>query len=123
MLIICNVPNFCQCSTCVKRTNPQNEAGCFFPQPTSFLCIRNMSYGSFGMMSARIKYKSQPKPGMIIARMRIMIGSMFKYSPIPPQTPAIQRLLRDLYKRFISMFFIPYPKTGLAAEGALKQDL
>ena len=60
------------------------------------------------MNIAQSKYASQPKPGITIARMRTIIGSILKYSPIPPHTPAIQRFLRDLYKRFVSICILHF---------------
>ena len=65
---------------------------------------KNARY-SDGMSKAHMRYATQPKPGIMIANMRTIIGSMFKYSPSPPQTPAIHLLLRERYKRFVSIFY------------------
>jgi hypothetical protein len=40
---------------------------------------------------------------------------MLKYSPMPPHTPAIQRLVRDLYNRLIS---IKFPPISILSDGS-----
>ena len=58
---------------------------------------------SEGTTITHIRYTSQPKPGRTIANIRIIIGSILKYSPIPPQTPAIMRFFLERCKRLGSM--------------------
>ena len=65
--------------------------------------FRTFSYGSSDMTSAATKYANIPVPHpntKITAISRTTVGSILKYSAIPPHTPKILRSVRDLYKRF-----------------------
>ena len=73
-----------------------------------FIFVSNANSPSYseGINIAQIRYVPQPMPGIITASIRIMTGSMFMYSPSPPQTPARMRLLRERYRRLCPIVFL-----------------
>ena len=69
-------------------------------------------YGCSGIITAAIKYTRSPVPQLIHARSappsRINVGSILKYSAIPPHTPQIILFSLDLYNFFCSIFLSPF---------------
>ena len=64
----------------------------------------------FGIIMAQRKYARIPAPQKqlkITHIIRISVGSMLKYSAIPPHTPQIIQFTSDLYKRLFSIIIPP----------------
>jgi len=71
--------------------------------------------GASGNIIAAIKYATQ-LTGTTMAMMRTIMGSMLKYSPMPPHTPVSILLLRERYRRLYgSMGILLYKINGLTS--------
>lgn len=68
--------------------------------------VKLAAVGSSGIINAEIMYSMIPKPHTREIATHISLtttGSMFKYSPNPPHTPAKTRFFLDLYSLLIDV--------------------
>ena len=83
-----------------------------YPVHSRVICPKTTSlylYCSSGIMIAAMKYATIPLPVQpkSTKRRRTRVASILKYSPTPPQTPQIIRLLLERYNFFCAIMIPP----------------